>query len=126
MASEEHYLEFCQPYDEIITKELGNVCIHYCGRVQPFHGKAIKIPGLKGMNMGDPQMHDVDTVVADWTKNRIAVLGWGHRQKPEFLAASLGGRDVTGFSLVCSIDDRDRAKEIVRKYRDVGLKALAP
>ena len=124
MLSEEHYLEFCRPYDEMVTKELGDICIHYCGASRDFHGKIINVPGLKGINYGDPQMQDMDTVINEWIERKIAVVGWGHQHEPEFLYDSLHGRNVAGFTLDCAVPDRETALDYVKRYRDMGLGGL--
>ena len=124
MLSPEHYLEFCKPYDEMIAKELGDICIHYCGASMPFHYEIVTVPGLRGVNFGDPQMQKVDEVISAWIDKRIAVVGWGHEHEPEFIYDSLHGRNTTGFTFDTAIPDREKTKEYVKRYRDMGLEGL--
>jgi hypothetical protein len=124
MLSEDHYLEFVRPYDEIISRELGPICIHYCGASKPFHFQVIDVPGLRGVNFGDPQMQDMDTVISELNRKNIAVVGWGHGQGPEFLYQTLNGRKITGFTLDCTVPDREKAAEYIRRYREQGPEGL--
>ncbi|MDR1318163.1 MAG: hypothetical protein LBJ90_00940, partial [Treponema sp.] len=125
MISEEHYAEFCKPYDEMVSRALGNVSIHYCGRSRPFHGKVIYIPGLAGLNLGNPEMQDMDIFLKDWNSRKVSVVCWGMNNGPEFLWLSLGNRKVTGFTLCCDIENIEKASELIKRYREIGLKALA-
>jgi len=124
MLSSEHYLEFCRPYDEMLAEELGDICIHYCGASRDFHYKLVTVPGLRGINFGDPQMQNVDEVINEWAEKHIAVVGWGHEHEPEFLYDSLHGRNISGFTLDCAVPDREKALEYVKRYRDMGLEGL--
>ena len=124
MLSEQHYLEFCKPYDEKIAQSLGNVSIHYCGRSQPFHNKVLMMPELRGLNFGDPQMQDIGLFMSEWNSRKIAAVCWGYHQPPEFLPTSLKGYSTDGFTLCCTIDDIDKAKEYIKRYRENGLKGL--
>jgi hypothetical protein len=126
MLSEEHYLEFSRPYYVMVAEALGEICIHYCGRSLPFHPGAMNMPGLKGLNYGDPQMQDIGTVINEWNKKQIAIVGWGHEHPPEFLYESLHGKNVTGFTLDCTMLDREKAAEYVKSYREKGIEGLKP
>ncbi|MDR0718887.1 MAG: hypothetical protein LBF78_04565 [Treponema sp.] len=126
MLSEEHYLEFCRPYDEKITKTLGKASLHYCGRSQPFHSRVIMMPELQGLNFGDPQMQDIDAFMAEWNARGVAAVCWGYHQPPEFLPATLLGRSTAGFTLCCTINDIKSASEYVKRYRETGLEGLRP
>ncbi|MDR2144564.1 MAG: hypothetical protein LBP29_09365 [Treponema sp.] len=125
MISGEHYAEFCGPYDEKISRALGKVSIHYCGKSRPFHGRVINIPGLAGINLGNPEMQDMDSFLKDWNARKISTICWGMNNGPEFLWSSLGNRKVTGFTLCCDVENIERASELVKRYRETGLKALA-
>ena len=124
MLAEQHYLEFCKSYDEKIVQSLGDVSIHYCGRSQPFHYKILMMPGLRGLNFGDPQMQDIDNFMSECNTRKVAAVCWGYHQPPEFLPASLKGFNVTGFTLCCTIDNIVEASEYVKRYREMGLEGL--
>ena len=125
MISEEHYAEFCRPYDEKIAKTLGNVCIHYCGITPPFLNKVMKMPGLSGLNLGNPSMQDVDAMIRDWNSCGIPFITWGNNEVPQFLWESLHGRELTGLTLSCIAENVSVSGEIIKRYREKGLKALA-
>jgi hypothetical protein len=124
MLSEEHYAEFCRPCDVRIAETLGDICIHTCGTLRPFHPGIMNVPGLKGVNYGDPHLQNIDVVINEWNKKRIAVLGWGHEHPPEFLYTTLHGRNLTGFTLDCTVPDRNKAAEYVKRYREKGIEGL--
>jgi hypothetical protein len=125
MLSEEHYEEFCRPYDIKVSEALGKLSIHYCGASQPFHSRVIKVPNLAGLNFGDPQMQNLDTFLKEWNAQGVAAVSWGQNREPEFLYQSLGDRDVTGFTLCCNAETTEKASELIKHYREKGLKALA-
>jgi hypothetical protein len=124
MLSEDHYLEFCKPYDEKASEELGKLSIHYCGQSQPFHPRAIMTSSLQGLNFGDPQMQDMNTLITEWNARGVAVICWGYNQPPEFLPDTLLGRNLTGFTLCSTINDINKAGEYVKRYREKGLEGL--
>jgi hypothetical protein len=125
MLSEAHYLEFCKAYDEKVVKAIGDASIHYCGRSQPFHYQALRMPELKGINFGDPQMQDVEGFIKNWSARNVAAVCWGYHQGPRFLYDTLNGRKISGFTLCCTVDDITRAAEYVKRYRELGLVGLA-
>lgn len=124
MLSGDHYEEFCRPYDAYILKEAGTGSIHYCGASQPFHYDSVWVQGLKGLNFGDPQMQNVDGFLERWASRRVAAVCWGYHQPPGFLYNSLKGRDTSGFTLCCTIDNIQQAAETVKRYREEGLESL--
>jgi hypothetical protein len=124
MISEEHYLEFVRPSDERVAKELGDVCLHYCGASKPFTNRVIGVPGLKGINYGDSQLQDLDAIIRDWNGKNIAIIGWGWQQPPEFLYNTLHGRNLTGFTLSCLLSDREKGREYIKRYRETGVEGL--
>jgi hypothetical protein len=124
MLSENHYLEFCRQYDEKVAKALGDVSVHYCGASQPFHHQAIMMEKLRGLNFGDPQMQDINTFMSEWNARGIAAVCWGYHQPPEFLPATLLGRNTAGFTLCCTINDINKASECMKRYRETGLAGL--
>ena len=125
MISGEDYAEFCRPYDEKIAKALGGTCIHYCGRTPPFLSKVMKMPGLAGVNLGDPAMQDVDAMLNDWNSCGIPFISWGNKEPPGFLWESLHGRVLTGLTLSCAVENVSVSEEIIKGYREKGLAALA-
>ena len=118
MLSEEHYKTFSRPYDEIIARELGSVCLHYCGKTQPFHNEIIKIPEMTSINFGNPEMQDIETVINVWNKNKIAIIAWGNKKPPKFLYDTVLGRNLTGFSLNCLMQDKEEAVDFMKRYRE--------
>ena len=126
MLSRHHYEEFCRPYDEWIAQRLGSNSIHYCGNSQPFHYEVLGITGLRGINFGDPQRQDVDGFIRNWSSKQVSAVCWGYHQGPEFLYNTLHDRDVSGFTLCCTVDDIQQAADYVRRYREIGLEALKP
>ena len=124
MLSEDHYSEFCRPYEEMVSKELGNICIHYCGETKSFHNKAVLVDGLMGLNFGDPQMQNIETIINYWNSRRVAIIGFGHGRNPEFLYETLHGLDISGFTLECLEPDWKKTGDLALRYRDMGIEGL--
>jgi hypothetical protein len=125
MLSESHYDEFCRTYDKKIAEALGNICIHYCGKSQDFHYRVIGMDALRGLNFGNPEMQNVEDFLRRWNTRHVAAVCWGMNRGPEFLYHSLGSRTVTGFTLCCNTNDAARAAELIKRYRETGVRALA-
>ena len=122
--SDDQILEFCNPYNKRIADELGPISIHYCGRSLPFHHTVYTIPGLRGVNFGDPDKQDIADVCKNWRDKGAAVINWGYHQPPGFLYKTLAGINADGFTLCCSAGSVEEGRELAKRYREEGISAL--
>src|SRR5690606_3638952 len=61
--SPEMFEEFIGPYDQRLLDEFGGGAVHSCGRVEHFAGLLSGLRGLKGFNMSQPELNDVEQVM---------------------------------------------------------------
>ena len=61
LVSPKVYAELLKPFDMRIAEELG-VAIHYCGDGAHQVDNVLSIPGLRGLDFGQPEQMDVDSI----------------------------------------------------------------
>lgn len=88
----EIYLEFAQPYDEMILTAFGGGSIHYCGRADQWVFQMLETKGLAGLNIGQSAQtlfgfDFLNTVYRKAEKNKIAIIDYNI--KPELLKTKL-------------------------------------
>jgi len=61
-----HLAEFVEPYVRRAAEAVGGIWAHYCGRNPHLAGMLIgKIDAVRGLNLGNPSMHDRAAYLAD-------------------------------------------------------------
>jgi hypothetical protein len=71
------YQEFCRPYNERAFAEFGGGWIHYCGKGYQIFPHVISIPGLTGINFGNPDLQDLQGVYDESSRRGVAIISWG-------------------------------------------------
>ncbi|MBR5009822.1 MAG: hypothetical protein IKY06_04185 [Clostridia bacterium] len=59
--SPKFYSEFIAPYDGRLLNEYGGI-VHFCGKGDHFIERLTALPGLKGINMSQPHLNDMEKV----------------------------------------------------------------
>jgi hypothetical protein len=118
--SEEMYREFSKAYNDRIIEAFGGGSMHYCGPPKDWTHGALDTPLLRGINFGNPEMHDLAKEHAYWRERRVPVLLWGDSLKLErfdrdFLdeIEKLGIR--TGMTLALIVKDKAEAQSMLEK-----------
>ena len=57
-----HIDEFVMPYTDRILKFTNGAYIHYCGRNDHLLKRVLEHPMVRGLNFGNPDMHDMDEI----------------------------------------------------------------
>lgn len=86
----EHVAEFVAPYTHRILEAVGGGYIHWCGRSEPLCRAMLAEPLAWAINLGNPEKHDMDQLLADTAA--AGKLYYGHVPKAE-------GEDVYGYFL---------------------------
>jgi len=69
--------KFVLPYLEKITKELGNVWVHFCGDGNHILNMILNIEGVKGVNFGNPEKFEPKkTMEKIIKKNKVYYGTW--------------------------------------------------
>jgi hypothetical protein len=120
--SGEMYREFSKIYNDRIIEAFGGGSMHYCGPPKDWTHGAVETPSLRGINFGNPEMHDLAMEHAYWRERKVPILLWGDTLKLErfdrdFLGdiRNLGIR--TGMSLAILVKDQAEARAILEAQR---------
>jgi len=106
--SRDLYVEFPKRYNERVLAEFDGGWIHYCGSGKQIMPEVLSIPGVHGINFGNPEMQDIAAVYREASARKIAVLGWR-------LDAPLPEEITTGIVLGTSAEDLESARALVNR-----------
>lgn len=73
--SPEMYSEFAFPYDNELLNYYGGGCVHYCGRGDHYIRILCGAPLLKGINLSQPHLNDMDEIFSAVRDNGKKILG---------------------------------------------------
>ena len=91
--------EFAIPYTDMVLERFGGGYVHYCGRNECLFEAALASPHVCGLNFGNPEMHDMESVLRRLAERGkvyyggVPMLG-GESEESHFtrsLGASLAG-----------------------------------
>lgn len=63
LISKEHIDEFIIPYLKKVLTKYGGGYVHYCGKNPHLFESIIDIPEVKGINFGNPEKHDMESIL---------------------------------------------------------------
>ena len=123
--SEQMYREFSKTYNDRIIEAFGGGSLHYCGPPKEWTHAAVDMPLLRGINFGNPEMHDLAVEYAFWQERKVPLLLWGDSLKLEridrdFLGEILKHGIQTGMSLALRVRDEDEARAVLSHYRQIS------
>ena len=67
--------EFVCPFDQRLLNELGEGAIHFCGRGDHFIEKVGRMSGVHAVNMTQPALNDLDTILRHTVDRGINLIG---------------------------------------------------
>jgi hypothetical protein len=67
--------EFVLPYDQIIMDKFGGGAIHFCGKGDHFIEVISKIRGLYAINMGQPELNNMEIILQHTIQKGIKIIG---------------------------------------------------
>ena len=119
------YLEFSKPYNEMAFKPFNGGYIHFCGRGHHILKHTIDTEGVRGINLGDPDMYNLKELMEELSKRRICLIYWplkidinkGFRRCTSEFLRRLNMR--TGIIVKTNAPSIDMAKKILRKWREL-------
>ncbi len=71
----EHMEEFVKPYLHRTLADCGGGYVHYCGKNEILRRAALEEPLAYGLNLGNPDKHDMERVIADCAEHGKAYYG---------------------------------------------------
>lgn len=75
--SPDTYVEHVRPRDERVFDALGGGVVHYCGRGEHFIEAMSHCAGLTGVNLGQPELNDMDSIIQNTVDKRLMLLELG-------------------------------------------------
>jgi len=115
LLCKEHIDEFVVPYMEKVFSHFGGGYVHYCGKNPHLFEAIMKVPGVKGINFGNPEMHDMEYVLrrcAQAGKIYYGGIPRGEESIEEYFvrylkASKIGDRSILLMSYSCKKEERE-------------------
>ena len=114
--SAEMYRDHVAPFDESVLRQVGGGGIHFCGRGEHLIDEMFRLPSMRCLDLGQPEMNDVDGIYAKAAERKIG-MDRVTVDMEEILSGSVMKRFPTGVSLVCRAESIDDARRIVEQYK---------
>jgi hypothetical protein len=119
--SKDMYEEFSGQYNKKILSAFDSGgSIHSCGRLKDWYFDVMYRENLRGINYGNPELQDFEPINEFWLKRSVPVIWWGYNQDYKFLNEIFEMGIRTGMTLACSVENFDKAQEILKRYRERG------
>jgi len=116
MLSPEMYAEFVQPHDARLLQGVGKGAVHFCGNGQHLIDDLLEVPGLLGVDLGQPELMDVQTIYSTCRERGVVLTNICPSR--EDLVGGKALRDFpTGCVLAYAADDLADAAEVVNAYQ---------
>ena len=113
--------EFVAPYMRRALKEAGGGYIHYCGKNPFLYEAVLREPLVRGLNFGNPDMHNMERVLTDCAGRGIVYYGPIPKEKDMPLdehfrrlldASNEGGRSHLLLCHSCGADEAEKIGDI--------------
>ncbi|MBT3379506.1 MAG: hypothetical protein HN742_42695 [Lentisphaerae bacterium] len=85
--------EFILPYNQRILEAFGGGADHFCGRGDHYIDRLTSIPGVRAINLSQPDWNDMDKIFDATVERDVLVIGLDRGAAETALA---GGRDLRG------------------------------
>jgi hypothetical protein len=116
MLSPEMYAEFLRPHDARVLKEIGTGSIHFCGNGQHLIKRMLEIPDLRGFDLGQPNLMDVEAIYASCKECKVAVTNLSP-SRDDLISGKAGDDFPTGAAFVYLTKNMADAAEVVQRYK---------
>ena len=115
MLSPLMYREQIAPHDQRVLRELGGGGLHSCGNVSHLAAEYLNVPSTQCLDLGQPEMNDLDKLYALARQRRIALLRVSVNEN-ELTSGSVLRRFPTGVSLLHAAKSLEDARRIMHAY----------
>jgi len=109
------YREIVMPSDEELSRAVGGAGVHFCGNGMHQAENLISIPGVRSLDLGQPEMLDLDALYARAVPREVALLRVSVPQD-DLQAEPLGRRFPTGVNLTAKVDSPAEAHDVLARY----------
>jgi hypothetical protein len=111
MLSPPMYREQVAPHDERVLRELGGGGIHSCGCIQHLAGEFLRLPTLRSLDLGQPELNDVVALYTRARERSISLLRVAVSED-DLLDGRLRERFPTGVVLVHHADSFECGRRV--------------
>ena len=115
LMSPKMYREIVQPADARLAAELEGVGIHFCGNGQHQVDNMLAIPGMRCLDLGQPETMDLDAIYAKAAARRVPLVRLTVSEA-ELTAERVRERFPRGVSLVYQAESVADARRIWQRY----------
>ena len=109
------YRQYVAPYDEMVLSALGGGGIHSCGETEHNVDAFFALPSIRGLDLGQPELNDIDAIYAKARPRKIA-LDLVRATREELATGRIMERFPTGVSLVYNAESLADAQSVVAAY----------
>lgn len=67
--------DFCLPYIKKAVEPFGRGFMHFCGKHEPFLERVCRMPEISTVNLGNPEMYDLDALFSLMGKTKTVYFG---------------------------------------------------
>ena len=125
MISTEMYDNLVAPHDGYVLREMGGGGIHSCGRFEHQVPGYLRLPGIRCIDLGQPEMNDLDRIYAAVRPQRVSLIRISV-DKGELLSGGVMKRFPTGASLLYQAKSLSEAQQVMEAYRTATERAASP
>ena len=111
MVSPRMYREQIAPHDERVLRELGGGGIHCCGAVGHLIGEWLKLPSIRSLDLGQPELNDLDAVYSKAAERRVPLIRLAVNEA-DIGSGNVRGRFPTGAVLIHRAKDFEAARRV--------------
>jgi hypothetical protein len=120
-VSPQMYTELVAPHDEFVLRELDGGGIHCCGKIDHNIPAFLKVPSIRSIDLGQPEMNDIDSIYA-MAKTQKVFLDNILVSEEELTTGRVMQRFPTGVSLVHLAESFQDAQRIMAQYKQATAK----
>ena len=110
------YRDHVAAHDETVLKGLDGGAIHFCGKGDHLIPEILAIPSLTAIDMGQPEMNDLDTVYRQLSERRIPIVR-ARVPEEQLLSGQAHERFPTGVTFMHAVTSIEHAQRFMDAYR---------
>jgi hypothetical protein len=113
MVSPAMYREHIAPHDERVLRELGGGGIHSCGAVGHLVDEWLRLPSIRSLDLGQPELNDLDTLYAKTAEKQVSLIRITVTEA-DIRSGEAWERFPTGVALIHRAKDFETARALAR------------
>jgi hypothetical protein len=116
MISPAMYREQIAPHDEWVLREMGGGGIHSCGNIGHLAAEYLRLPSLRALDLGQPELNDLDSLYALARARKVALIRVDVPED-ELVSGRVRERFPTGVTLRHRSASLAAAAQLMARYR---------